>query len=111
MFERVFTDTSDEDLEAMAGLVNDGAISRDDYRRMCRWLIGGICVLDAIPDPTLLILEEGTGNVTNVRIILLRIAFSNWTVVFQSFFPDGMDTNPKLYKLFDSGGKYMVIPF
>ena len=111
MFERNFVDIADEDLEGMAQLVNEGAISRDDYRRLCRWLIGAICTLDAVPDPTLMILEEGTGRVTNVRVVLLRIAFYNWRVVFQTFFPEGIETHPKLYRLFDSGGKYQVFPF
>lgn len=85
MFERVFVDTPSEDLEEMALLVISGSVGRDDYRRMCRWLIGGICALDGTPDPTLLILEESTGRVGDVKIVLLRQAFKKWRVVVDSF--------------------------
>lgn len=108
MFDRMFAEMKESDLEEMASSLLDGTVTREDYRRLCRWLIAGIGQLDSEPDKTLLLLEELTGSVSYTQRMLLRTAYSVWRVVPETFLliePDHHMWNQLLLS------KQMTLPF
>lgn len=74
MSEGTFGSTSSENLDGMVRSLTEGAISRADYRRLCRWLMGLRSVMGMPRDTTLEIMESLEGGVNRAQRMLLEVA-------------------------------------
>lgn len=83
-----FLELRDKDLEEMALLLLGNDVGRDDYRRMVRWLKGGIVALGCEPDIMLDIMENLRGKPNYTQCALLKNAFYKWRVCIQHFIMD-----------------------
>jgi len=91
-YDTSFTGLSDDSLREITDSLEKRTITRDDYARLCRWLLGAMAACDCSEDSTLVILSQMGGRVTRHHRMLLRVAVSKWGGVVNTFILD--ETHP-----------------
>lgn len=86
--ERIAITMTQANIDSICELLDSGAITREDYRRACDWLMGIILVYGERPDSTLEVLRGLEGKVTHAQRQLLRIGFANYSLVIDHMSPD-----------------------
>lgn len=74
MGEYIFVTMKSGDLDVIARELANDAIGREDYRRLCRWLIGLRSVMGMTRDTTLEVMETLEGGVNKAQKMLLKVA-------------------------------------